>query len=395
MSDKRKKWMVRIGSMVEESVARGIYEFGQEAPVLKGEPSEKTWYRVPVPEGRCADGSEYHIYIRKGTSDKLCVFFSGGGIAINEYMAARPVNGGSVAAWLPNYYWNNLRLFTQVMNINVGITKNGGDNPFDDWSFLVITYATGDMHLGRNVFTYHLAGDSEDGKKKAGEEELLYFHGYENFMAAMRTGKSYFPKAEKLLIAGESAGAFAVPALAEQIAGEFYPACRDVTLLSDSAQLLYNNWKHILRDVWNTRPELWREVGGHNLALEWYKGVCKRQGSRFRYLYSGSVRDYLLSAFYNDMTNKIYDTDTQIQDEYFRQMQRMIAQLRKLTPEFAFFIHDWRRPLTMYKGGTIHTVVRQPEFTLRTQEDVTMAHWLSECVEGRTFDVGMELMLRG
>ena len=76
-------------------------------------------------------------------------------------------------------------------------------------------------------------------------------------------------------------------------------------------------------------------------------------------------------------------------------MQTMIAELRKLDPGFSFFIHDWHRPLSMYKGGTIHTAVRQPEFTLRTQDDVTMAYWLSECVEGRTFDVGMQLMLRG
>ena len=125
---RNKNWMVRIGNLVEESIAKGIYELGQEAPVLSLAPDasaqrytvvgsaaqhtgatafatseEKVWYRVPIPEGRCGDGSEYHIYIRKGCSDKLCVFFSGGGIAINKYMAARPVNGGSVAAWLPNY----------------------------------------------------------------------------------------------------------------------------------------------------------------------------------------------------------------------------------------------------------------------------------------------------
>ena len=36
-----KKWMVRIGNFVEESISKGIYELGQEAPVLVGEPQEK------------------------------------------------------------------------------------------------------------------------------------------------------------------------------------------------------------------------------------------------------------------------------------------------------------------------------------------------------------------
>ena len=208
----------------------------------------------------------------------------------------------------------------------------------------------------------------------------------------MRAGKTLFPDAKKLLIAGESAGAFAVHALAEEIVGEFYPACSDVTLFSDSAQLLYGGWKRTLRDVWHARRELWMGVNGKNLTYEWYRGVCTRQGNRFKYLYAGSVRDYLLSAFYNDVTNKVYGTDSQNQKIYYRQMKRMIADLQRLNPEFTFFIYDWHRPLSIYKGGTIHTAVRQPEFTLRTQDDVTMAYWLHECVEGRRFDVGMQLL---
>ena len=184
-----------------------------------------------------------------------------------------------------------------------------------------------------------------------------------------------------------------MPALAEQVVGEFYPSCHDVTLFSDSAQLLYRGWKRTLRDVWQARRELWMGVNSRSITVDWYRGVCTRQGNRFRYLYSGSVRDYLLSAFYNDVTNKVYDTDSEIQEEYYRQMKRMIVDLRKVSPEFTFYIHDWHRPLSMYRGGTIHTAVRQPEFTLRTQDDVTMAYWLSECVEGRTFDVGMQLLV--
>ena len=165
-----------------------------------------------------------------------------------------------------------------------------------------------------------------------------------------------------------------------------------MTLFSDSAQLLYRGWKRTLRDVWKARRELWMGVSGRNVTVDWYRGVVVRKGSRFKYLYAGSIRDYLLSAFYNDVTNKIYGTDSQMQEEYYRQMKKMIADLQNLTPDFHFFLYDWHRPLSMYKGGTIHTAVRQPEFTLRTQDDVTMAYWLYECVEGRPFDVGMQLL---
>ena len=35
----KKNWMVRIGNLFEESISKGIYELGQEAPVLVGEPA--------------------------------------------------------------------------------------------------------------------------------------------------------------------------------------------------------------------------------------------------------------------------------------------------------------------------------------------------------------------
>ena len=380
--NKKRNWMVRIGNLVEESIAKGIYELGQEAPILLGEPAEKVWYKVPVPEGKCADGSEYHIYVRKGTCDKLCVFFSGGGIAINEYMAARPVNGGSVAAWLPNYYWNNLRVFTQVMNINVGITKNGPDNPFDDWNFLVITYATGDMHVGNSTFRYHVVQDDVETE----EEDVLYFHGYENFLAAMRVGKKLFPVTSKLLIAGESAGAFAVPALAEQIAGEFYPACRDVTLFSDSAQLLFKDWKRTLRDVWQTREELWKDLSLFGLR-DGLSSECllqRRDQQDLRHGHPDPGR--LLPA---DAEN---DRITQKTEPGIRLLHSRLAQ----TP-----LHVQRRnhPHSGPPAGIHHPHAGRRDNGLLAQrvrrgQNLRRGHG-ADAAGVRTFDLGMELMLRG
>ena len=161
----------KIGDRAEQAIGSVIEKTPLEAPELlvrpgtrpayiSPEPEPHQWYRVPVEGAKTADGSEYHIYVKKGASDHLCVFLSGGGIAWNPYTAARPVTGGKVLAWEPNYYWSNLRPFTQVFNIGIGITDNSARrNPFRDWNFVVITYATGDMHLGRNTYTY----TDEDG----------------------------------------------------------------------------------------------------------------------------------------------------------------------------------------------------------------------------------------
>ncbi len=384
----------RVGDRAEQAIGNLIEKTPLEVPELQvipgqglsqgqEEPETHQWYRVPVAGGKTADGSEYHIYIRKGTTDHLCVFLSGGGIAWNPYTADRPVTGGRVLAWQPNYYWNNLRPFTQVFNIGVGITDNNARrNPFRDWNFIVITYATGDMHLGRNNYRY---------TNKEGEEKCLYFHGYENFMLSMRIGKTLFPQADKLLIAGESAGAFAVPALAEQIHQEFYPACHDVTLFSDSALLLNKDWKKTARDVWNVRPETLADIKGRNLTFDWYRALYRRRGEQYKYLFACSVRDYLLSAFYNDVKNKNYETDRRMQRIFARQLRQMVQALHKLTPSFGIYLYNWRRPV-LYRGGTIHTMVRQPEFYLHRRGVPSMAKWLAAAVDGDIQDVGMELL---
>jgi len=373
----------RDGSRSPESgsvfAERGQKGFFSEEDI----PAPHQWYRVPVEGGKTADGSEYHIYIKKGATDHLCVFLSGGGIAWNPYTAARPVTGGRVLAWHPNYYWSNLRPFTQVFNIGIGITdQSARRNPFHDWNFVVVTYATGDMHLGRNIYHYQ---DEE------GQDRCLYFHGYENFMCSMRIAKTLFSEADKLLIAGESAGAFAVPALAEQIHQEFYPACHDVTLFSDSALLLNKEWKKTARDVWNVREETANDIRGRNLTLDWYRALYRRRGDQYRYLYACSVQDYLLSAFYNDVKNKTYSTDERMQRIFRRQLQDMVRAMQKLTPSFGIYIYDWRRPV-LYRGGTIHTMVRQPEFYFHRRGMPSMAKWLSAAVDGQVQNVGMELL---
>ncbi|MDC7294029.1 pectin acetylesterase-family hydrolase [Butyrivibrio sp. DSM 10294] len=372
-----------LGDFVESRLGKAVEEGRFKAHDLPEEPEKLTWYRVPLEKGLSGDGSEYYIYVKLGDPDKLCIFFSGGGVAWNEYTAARPVTGGKVAAGLPNYYWNNLRPFTQIMNINVGITDVFTDkNPFKEWSFVVITYATGDFHIGNNDYPYK----TEDGR-----DEVLHFHGYVNFLQSMQVAKKLFPKPDTLLIAGNSAGAFAVPALAGEVVEDYYPKARNITLFSDSGQLLYKNWRKTAKNIWMSKESLWKPIHGDNITLEWYKDLYSRFGDRFRYLYSSSSHDYLLSAYYNDIVHKKYKTDADVQEEYYQQLKVMVAELKAITPAFGMFINDWRIPL-ITMGGTVHTSVREPHFLLFNQDGITQAAWLHDAVEGKVYDVGMDLL---
>ncbi|MBQ9157486.1 MAG: pectin acetylesterase [Eubacterium sp.] len=384
-TEKFEHMMEQTGDFLEQKIGDHIRQSDMEAPVLSGMPEKKVWYKVPLEKGICGDGSPYHIYLKKGTRKRLCIFFSGGGVAWDDYSAARPVTGGKVAAGQPNFYWNNLRPFTQVMNINVGITQTGHSwNPFDSWCFIVVTYATGDFHVGNRDYEF----DTGEGTR-----DVVHFKGHENFLEAMKVAKEHFPDPGRILIAGDSAGAFAVPALTEEILEDFYPDCRDVTLLSDSALLLFDHWQETARDIWGAGERFWKPISSDNIILDWYSSLVDRCGDRLRYLYASSVHDYLLSTFYNAVTNKDYSTNKELQELYRDQLAQLTVQLKKIMPGFGFFFNDWKHPVPgISAGGSVHTAVRKPYFHIKNDNQATMARWLFDAVNGRVYDVGMSYL---
>jgi hypothetical protein len=72
-------------------------------------------------------------------------------------------------------------------------------------------------------------------------------------------------------------------------------------------------------------------------------------------------------------------------------MQLMLQQLKQITPEFGFFVYKWPS-LRMPIGGTVHTAVRHKRFYFQTPSGITMAKWLGDALEGKVYDVNMDLM---
>ncbi len=376
MNDKiATRLLFRIGELVEQGIDIGMERTGGDARDYDGKNIPGQWYRLPVQDGICGDGSAYHIYINYGSCDSLCVFFSGGGMVWDANSAANPVTASRVAAGLPNYYWNNLRPMSELMNIHSGIMdKKRRDNPFREWNFAVITYATGDFHSGDGELVY-----VSDALEKA----VHRFHGLRNFRAAMKEIISHFDSTERLLIAGDSAGGFAVPALAQDIMTQYYPGCTDVTLLSDSSILISDKWRDILKDIWKTETKLWEASVSGNLLVDWYSRLTSLDPGKkiIRYLYAGSTHDYLLSAYQNEFMGGEFKT-TESAMKYFNQkLTETMDLLGRLEPGFDFYIYDWKNPLYT-RGGTIHTAIRLPAFYFKNSSGRTMAEWLYSHVSG-------------
>lgn len=54
---------------------------------LKTDPKEEKWYRVSSSEMKDSEGGSYHALFRKGSENKVLIYFAGGGASVNEETA--------------------------------------------------------------------------------------------------------------------------------------------------------------------------------------------------------------------------------------------------------------------------------------------------------------------
>ena len=214
-----KKKKIIIGVMIAAAsiivlIALGIAVFLKMTilktfPELEGEPEIGKWYDVPVENAFSSDGSEWHGIFRKGTEKKVVVYFFGGGVSITPETS----EGGK------EFYATTM--LAQDFVAQGGIGSNDDHNPFKDWSFIVIPYATGDFHAGTGIY---------EGKKK------VYYTGYNNYSAFIEKIKPYVGEPDTLLVTGFSAGGFATALLADDVIDRF-PSAGNVTVCVDSSLL--------------------------------------------------------------------------------------------------------------------------------------------------------------
>ena len=207
---KRKKFFVILGIIIVV-IALSIFillklTILNSFPVLKGEPEIGKWYDVEVEGAKSSDGSEWHGIFRKGTENKVVVYFFGGGVSITPETS----EGGN------EFYATNMTAQDFVAQGGIGSTTE--DNPFRNWSFIVIPYATGDFHAGTGTY---------DGEK------TVYHTGYNNYSAYIEQIKPYIGEPDTLLVTGFSAGGFATSLLADDVIDRF-PSAENITVCVDS-----------------------------------------------------------------------------------------------------------------------------------------------------------------
>jgi hypothetical protein len=194
-------------------------------------PSDRGWTKV-VPGGdcKCADGSEFAFWERRADPTKVVFFLDTGGVCFDAETCAFTGLGNPGEE---NYDWS---IYGEDPAQEGGIFDFArADNPFLDYSFILVPLCTGDTHLGNATREY--------------SAELTVEHkGFVNGTAALRHLHENYPDAAEVVVVGKTSGSLAAPVYGGLVAD----------LLPDAQVTVFGAQSGHIRD----EPDLNAEIGG-------------------------------------------------------------------------------------------------------------------------------------
>lgn len=335
-------------------------------PELTGTPEAGKWYRITPEEARSSDGSEWHGLIKVGKENKVAVYFFGGGASISGYTSERG-----------NEFFATKASIQDFVALG-GISSDNESNPFRDWTFLVLPYATGDFHSGTGEYHY----------LKNNVEQTVYHTGYDNYSSFIEKARQYVGEPDTLLVTGFSAGGFATSLLADDVIGRF-PSATNVTVCVDSSLLLYDGWHETAADLWKSPKEISDRLTGNNIVLDSLTALYQKRGDDVKILFDCSYRDDTLQQYQSFIRTGKMEKNKENGDIFQKDLKQMAENLQNNIPGIGIYI--WNYDQDSSTGNTQHTIISSNLFD-KLEDDISVAEWIIAAVDGDVSSHGLHLL---
>jgi len=356
-------------------IALLVYFFILQYPNLKENPTAGKWYRVTNSEMKTSEGGKYRAFFKKGSENKVMVYFAGGGVSINEE-TARDDTYNTKEIFID-------KLANLTMNMG-GLASAVEGSPFENWSVILFPYATGDFHAGTGEFHYI----DHDGKEK-----ILYHNGYVNYTQTMQKVMELadIDDPEAVVVTGYSAGGFATALLSDDIFTNYFPNAESKNVLVDAALLLHDDWHTIATNVWQTPKEISDKLTSDNLTLDCLFALHKKYGDDIHLLFGCSTRDGDLAKVQNYFDTGVMDVTEKEADIYQQILKSAVSQFKEY--DVSLFIWDGVAWYDDPRNMTAHTIIATPAvwFPFEEQEK-SVADWLVDAINGDLKDYGLDLV---
>ena len=344
-------------------------------PELKKDPTIGKWYRVSDSVMKDSEGHSYHALFKKGSENKVMIYFAGGGVSINEETARDDTYNTKMV--FPDLLANT------TMNMG-GLASATEDSPFGNWTMILFPYATGDFHSGTGEFHY---------TDKDGKEKILYHNGYVNYTAAMKQimEKAGIEDADTVLVTGYSAGGWGAALLADDIYTNYFPQAANKNVFIDSSMALYDNWHDTAVNVWQTPSSITDKIVSDNITMDCLRSLRQKYGDDIHLLYGTSTRDGDLAKVQNYFQNGIMDVDESVADVYQQTLKEAIPQFKEIG--VSLFIWDGIGYYDDPRNMTSHTIIATPVVWVPFEsQNKSVAEWLTDAIDGTLNDYGVELV---
>ena len=373
IKNKKSRWWIILGIIAGVIILAVIFvaiflkmTFFKTFPELNGTPEIGKWYQITPANTISSDGSEWHGIFRKGTENKLVVYFFGGGVSITEETS----RGGT------KFYATNM--LAQDFVAQGGIGSDDDANPFKDWTMIVIPYASGDFHSGTGEYHY-----VENGKNKT-----VYHNGYNNYTNYIEAVKEYVGEPDTLLVTGFSAGGFATALLADDVMDRF-PTAENVTVCVDSALLLYDGWRDSAENLWQSPQEISDRLTTNNLVLDSLTALYEKRGDSVKILFDCSYRDNTLMQYQSYIDNGEMLQSKELGDQFQVTLKEMVQKLQTNIPTIGVYI--WSYAEDPKTGNTQHTIISSNVFD-KLGNEKSVCEWIYDAVNGNVQNYGIDLL---
>ena len=335
---------------------------------LEGEPEIGTWYHVTPENALTATDEQWHGLFRKGSENKVMIYFYGGGVSIDNHSAANA----------DEFY--NTNADSDGLE-NLGIAMPNEENPFGSWSVCVIPYVNGDFHCGTGEFDYEENGISG----------TVLHHGWTNYTLLMDRVLPWLGTPEAVLITGFSAGGFGTALNANDTFTRYFPDTENLTVFVDSSLLLNDNWHDIAENVWHAPETIVGRLTTNDLVLDSLKALHEDHPA-CKIMFGCSVRDGALSSVQNYIDHGINDAGSEEGDVFQANLTAFVRELTAI-PNTAVFLWDGiPYDDTHDPSLTSHTIESFPTVFIPLADGLSIAQWVSEGVNGNLTNRGLELL---
>ncbi len=153
------------------------------------------WTWVPFDDAYCADGSTTGLGVNLSTtSSKVIIYLEGGGACWNDLTCYELQTASYLTGYSEADFVSESTDTTYLAQPGGFFDRTASANPFKDYSFVYVPYCTGDVFGGDVVATVGTT--------------TTHFVGFHNMGAYLARIVPTFANAERVILAGSSAGGF-------------------------------------------------------------------------------------------------------------------------------------------------------------------------------------------